>query len=307
MKALSRGMSILFVVFCTLIFESAGSSEIDLSDDETKTEPAGSHAMKSMKSALPDSFRALDSSIVQDAQGIGTPTKPKARTTAMFLDVHLLHHVWEARKKIKSMAKCITSKCSRRRRRRFRYDAGPAAKSLWCTAKNENCKWRLGDKGHGHFVINSLSMLEPQFLLRSDSLVFHGGIVWPRANPSWQHHLSDVNTKKNIKLGNWIMGAKDHDHFVISDTDTTICQFLIRNDGHMFWGPKAGEAPHNWRHTAKSSTVLELGEWLVGPKDSNHFVISHKPSGRCTFLIRSDGHVFYNSDHRGRAPSSFAL
>ena len=45
------------------------------------------------------------------------------------------------------------------------------------------------------------------------------------------------------------MGAKDDGHFVISQVKTAICQFLIRNDGYLFYDPKAGEASASCRST----------------------------------------------------------
>jgi hypothetical protein len=52
--------------------------------------------------------------------------------------------------------------------------------------------------------------------------------------------------------------------------------------------------------------VLELGDWLFGPKDDPHFVISHRQTGTATFLIRIDGHVFYAKD-AGLAPAEWTI
>ena len=103
--------------------------------------------------------------------------------------------------------------------------------------------WLIGNKGHGHFVINFPGTpTEPQLLLRSDSMVFRVG-KHGRAGNGWRHAGINAN---NMQLGNWIMGAKDDRHFVISQIKTAICQFLIRNDGYLFYHPKAGEAPAAW-------------------------------------------------------------
>ena len=37
-------------------------------------------------------------------------------------------------------------------------------------------------------------------------------------------------------------------------------------------GQNYGQSGPEWAHTAPSKDVIQLGEWLLGPKDANHFV-----------------------------------
>lgn len=163
--------------------------------------------------------------------------------------------------------------------------------------------WVLGDMGTGHFVVNKVSGgSRPQMLIRQDSYMFRSHKSG-RAPNEWRHA---GQTAGNMRLGNWFIGEKDSGHFVISQINTAICQFLMREDSRAFYDPKAGRAPNEWRHAGASSNVLAVGDWLVGPKDDGHFVISHRPSSTCTFLIRNDGYVFYTGDH-GKAPDSWTI
>ena len=53
--------------------------------------------------------------------------------------------------------------------------------------------WLIGDKGHGHFVINFPGKpTKPQLLLRSDSKAFRIG-KHGRAGNEWRHAGANVN------------------------------------------------------------------------------------------------------------------
>merc|ERR1712070_144271 len=165
--------------------------------------------------------------------------------------------------------------------------------------------WYIGDRGHGHFVINQPHHHHhylPQMLIRRDSRVYRRHRVHRPSN-GWRHH---GQTSYNIRLGNWYIGQRDGHHFVISKITTSLCQFLVRYDSILFFHPKHGRAGNNWRHHSRSDHVLEFGQWLVGPRDDNHFGITHKPTGPCTFLIRHDGVVYYSHDS-GKAPHGWRL
>jgi hypothetical protein len=169
-----------------------------------------------------------------------------------------------------------------------------AGKTQWVGMQFQH--WYIGDRGRGHFDINNVHHhhhYTPQLLIRRDSRFFRRHRVG-RAPNGWRHH---GQTSHNIRLGNWFIGARDHHHFVISKITTGICQFLVRHDSIVFAGHKHGRAGNNWRHTGKSHHVLEFGQWLVGPKDDNHFAITHKPTGTCTTLIRHDGYIFFSHEH----------
>merc|ERR1711871_456302 len=166
----------------------------------------------------------------------------------------------------------------------------------WKYGQNTGAHWVIGDKGSGHFLINKPNYDSGrQLLIRHDSKLFHKMAGNKQhhgaASANWRHH---GKTNDNIQLGSWFIGQRDGNHFVISKGST--CQFLVRHDHMLWYTQKHGAASAGWRHTGPSANVLQFGDWLVGEKDANHFVISHIPSGTCTFLIRHDSRVFYTSD-----------
>jgi len=166
--------------------------------------------------------------------------------------------------------------------------------------------WIIGDKGEGHFVINSPNRDPlPQLLIRQDSMLFRAA-RWGLAPATWGWNSPNTDS---VRLGEWIMGEKGEkegfNHFVIAKRNSGICQFLVRSDS-MIFVLRTGKAPDTWRHHGPSATVLQFGDWLVGPRDNNHFVISHTRTHITQFLIRHDGLSFF--DHEwGIAPTEWAL
>jgi len=177
-------------------------------------------------------------------------------------------------------------------------------------------KWLIGDKGHGHFVINDYSHNPmPQFLLRQDGEIFRK-TRHNQGGPASFKFPSALQAK-SIRLGAWTMGERHTGHFVISTgAGRAEPQFLLRNDAEMWFGPKrpgnvpygTQTAPRSWAHTAPSANVLQMGDWLVGPKDDNHFVISYsRDHSKCAFLITSTGEAYFNRDSTEIAPLGWAL
>lgn len=163
--------------------------------------------------------------------------------------------------------------------------------------------WIMGDKGDGHFVINSPNKDPlPQLLIRVDSMLFRAardGLApatygWNRPN------------KDSVQLGEWIMGERTNGQFVIAKRNSGICQFLLRSDSMIFTAHYGSKADSAWRHHGPSATVLQFGDWLVGPKDQYHFVISDTRSHITQFMIRHDGMSFFDYED-GKAAVGWAL
>ena len=162
--------------------------------------------------------------------------------------------------------------------------------------------WIIGDKGGGHFVINSPNRDPlPQLLIRQDSMLFRAAQSG-LAPATWGWNSPNTDS---VRLGEWIMGEKANGHFVIAKRNSGICQFLVRSDS-MIFVHRTGKAPSTWRHHGPSATVLQFGDWLVGPRDNNHFVISHTRTHITQFLIRHDGLSFFDHES-GIAPTEWAL
>ena len=76
-------------------------------------------------------------------------------------------------------------------------------------------------------------------------------------------------------------------------TDPQLPQLLIRSDGQVFRPVlNGGPAPASWRHTSASENVKQIGGWLVGPKDNDHFVINRIGSDVCELLIHVSGRLY---------------
>merc|ERR1712070_649409 len=105
------------------------------------------------------------------------------------------------------------------------------------------------------------------------------------------------NEKQDMRLGDWIIGERNREgrpgHFVINKpTLPQKPQLLITMDSRVFRTHHVFRAPDNFRHTSVNGNVIRLGDWIMGPKDSMHFVISHLHGTICQFLVREDGYLF---------------
>eukprot|EP00045_Choanoeca_perplexa_P003376 m.30182 g.30182 ORF g.30182 m.30182 type:complete len:1203 (-) comp12006_c0_seq4:5609-9217(-) len=116
-----------------------------------------------------------------------------------------------------------------------------------------------------------------------------------------------------IALGNYYIGMKDTDHFVINTKNlnaTARPQLVIRNDGQIFTSgsEQNSPAPSTWviKGTEGAGRVIKFGNWFFGDQASSHFVINRAGASKPQFLLRDDGHLWIGSQE-GPPPPSFFL
>jgi hypothetical protein len=115
-----------------------------------------------------------------------------------------------------------------------------------------------------------------------------------------------------IALGNYYIGMKDKDHFVINTKNLAANdspQLVIRYDGQIYTsGDQQNSPPTGWTiaGTEGAANVKQYGSWWIGDKASSHFVISRAGASTPQFLLRSDGHLWIGSQD-GPPPPNFYM
>ena len=165
----------------------------------------------------------------------------------------------------------------------------------------------------GNFLVGSrnddsltfMHPLGPAALITASS-VFAYAERTGAAPASYVHKAASANV---VQLGQWFFGARDGNHFVINKVNATVPQLLIRNDGIVFVRKVAtgGQANTDWPLLeSETAKYIRIGNWLIGAKDNNHFVINRVGATRPQFLLRSDGQIFRSSED-GPVSQAFAM
>ena len=115
-----------------------------------------------------------------------------------------------------------------------------------------------------------------------------------------------------IALGNYYVGMKDKDNFVINTRNlaaNAAPQLVIRWDGEIFTsGNQQNSPPATWTITGNegAANVKQFGSWWMGDARSSHFVISRAGADTPQFLLRYDGHLWIGSQD-GPPPPNFYM
>lgn len=94
-------------------------------------------------------------------------------------------------------------------------------------------------------------------------------------------------------FGSWVLGQKN-DTFVFQPLVAERPAMVLSPDKPSLIGHWSNPAPSDWTHKGSSTRVLQLGQWFIGPKDKDHFVINTPPTTGMLpqLLLRQDGGVF---------------
>eukprot|EP00730_Choanoeca_flexa_P018188 TRINITY_DN8832_c0_g1_i4.p1 TRINITY_DN8832_c0_g1~~TRINITY_DN8832_c0_g1_i4.p1 ORF type:complete len:1351 (+),score=368.45 TRINITY_DN8832_c0_g1_i4:415-4053(+) len=175
--------------------------------------------------------------------------------------------------------------------------------------------WLVGALDFRHFVINRVGADRPQMLIRDDGVVFiDNAQPAGRANTMWPLLLNE--TDKYIRIGNWLMGAKDNGHFVINRVGAARPQFLLRHDGRTFVTSEGGPVPRafalvdeplfNTSVVATSAPFAANQDWLMGTAGFDAFVVTKDSNAAPAMVLRNDL-LFVNTMLNQAVPSMALL
>lgn len=112
----------------------------------------------------------------------------------------------------------------------------------------------------------------------------------------------------------WTMAGPSSQEFIFQVNAYGRSAGYIASDNSINVVTKHDVAGAENRHNPASLSpgVVQIGKWLVGPKDPNHFVISHrdlKDNDPPSFLLRYDGALYSNKGLTTGtpAPASYLL
>eukprot|EP00045_Choanoeca_perplexa_P017287 m.248230 g.248230 ORF g.248230 m.248230 type:complete len:1914 (+) comp17499_c0_seq1:194-5935(+) len=112
-----------------------------------------------------------------------------------------------------------------------------------------------------------------------------------------------------ILSGSWAYGPYNDNAFVFNAGSRTTPSMVIASTGKVIFRQQNGRAPASFKHTGPSADVIQLGDFLIGMKDADHFVINTiglEASVRPQFLSRWDGPIWAQGIS-GAAPAEWVL
>lgn len=112
--------------------------------------------------------------------------------------------------------------------------------------------------------------------------------------------------RPQLILGSWVVGTLNGQDLIFNQLQTNKPSLHLLADGSFYRNHRnPGMAGGGYVHTGETAAVRRIGAWLIGPKDSTHFVINKVGSSTPQLLIRSDGSIFCANGPKNGMVSSY--
>jgi hypothetical protein len=112
------------------------------------------------------------------------------------------------------------------------------------------------------------------------------------------------------RSGLWSYGAFNDNAFVFNAGDRTTPAMVISANKQMIVHARNGAAAANLKHTGISDGVIALGNYYIGMKDKDNFVINTKglaASASPQLVIRWDGEIYTSGDQQNGPPATWSI
>ena len=155
--------------------------------------------------------------------------------------------------------------------------------------------WTLGTRNAYSFIMNPKGAVRPAAVVTSDYRFISGAYANAAASGNLCHTAASASV---LRLGDFFFGPKSDTYFVINQVGASVPQLVISSGGtfYLSGGDFNNPAPASWALTTSDADVIRIGDWLVGQKSANHFVINRIGASLPQFLLRQDGHIWIGSN-----------